>query len=82
MKQRVKKEMDRTLDRVGNGYRMFVMGDLVSLDIISAFLVPEENDGRKRVVDSCAERRPAWVINISSVRVYISTQGWLKDMIE
>ena len=50
-------------DRVGNGYRLYVLGDLnvcigdrVRLAIAVAFGVPGENDNGRRVVKLCAER--------------------------
>ena len=55
--------MDRSLDRVGNGYRLCILGDLnrwigdrTRPHITGAFGVPGENDNGKKVVDFCAER--------------------------
>ena len=62
-RERFWNDMDRVLDRVGNGYRLCVMGDLngwvgdwVTMGITSAFEVPGENDNGRRVVDFCAEK--------------------------
>ena len=56
--------MDRTLDRVGNGYRLCILGDLNGwiedrkrAGITGAFGVPGENDNGRRVVEFCEERR-------------------------
>ena len=56
-------DLDRTVDRVGNGYRLCVLGDLnrwigdrVRASITSAFGVPGENENGRRVVEFCAER--------------------------
>ena len=63
MKERVKKEMDRTLDSVGNGYRLCNLGDLhgwigdrTRAGITGAFGVPGENNNGRRVVELCKER--------------------------
>ena len=55
--------MDRTVNRVGNRYRLYVLGDLngwigdrVRADITGAFGVPGENENGRRVVEFCAER--------------------------
>ena len=55
--------MDVTVDRVGNGYRLCVMGDLngwirdrVRGGITGAFGVPRENENGRRRVEFCAER--------------------------
>ena len=55
--------MDRTLDSIGNGYRLCILGDLnrwigdrMRDGIIGAFGVPGENDNDRRVVEFCAER--------------------------
>ena len=57
------KEMERVLDRVGNGYRLcFVedlnrwIGDKTRVRITGAFGIPGENDNGSRVVELCAER--------------------------
>ena len=64
MKEMVKKEMDMemTLDSVGNGYRLCILGDLngwigdrTRAGITSAFRVPGENDNGRRVVEFCEE---------------------------
>ena len=56
MKEMVKKDMDRTLDNVGNGYRLCILGDRTRAAIIRAFGVPRENDNSRGVVEFCAER--------------------------
>ena len=50
--------MDRTLDSVGNGYRLCILGDLnewiedrTRAGTTGAFGVPEENDNDRRVVE-------------------------------
>ena len=57
-------DMDRTLDSVGNGYRLCILGDLngwignrTRAGITNAFGVPGKNDNGRRVVEFCAERR-------------------------
>ena len=52
----VKKEIDRTLDSVGNGYRLCILGDLngwigdrTRAGITDALGVPGENDNGRRV---------------------------------
>ena len=56
-------DMDRILDRVGNGYRSCILGDLNGWtgdrtrdSIIGAFGVSGGNDSGRRVVELCAER--------------------------
>ena len=56
-------DMDRILDRVQNGDRLCILGDLnrwigdkTRTGIIGAFGVPGENDNSRRVVELCAER--------------------------
>ena len=55
--------MDRNVDRVGNGYRLCVLGDLngwigdrVRASITGAVEVPGVNDNRRRVMEFYAER--------------------------
>ena len=55
--------MDRTLDRVGNGYKLCILRDLngwirnrTRVCITGAFRVRGENDNVRRVVEFCAER--------------------------
>ena len=50
------------MDRVGNGYKLCMLGDLngwiryrMRASIIGAFGVPGENDNGRRVVEFCAE---------------------------
>ena len=56
-------DMDRTLDSVGNGYRLCILGylnrwigDRMRASITVGFLVPGENDIGRRVVEFCGER--------------------------
>ena len=55
--------MDKILDRVGNGYRLSILGDLNGwigesgrTSITGAFIVQGENDNDRRVLEFCAER--------------------------
>ena len=55
--------MDRTEDRVTNGYRLGVLGDLngwianrVRASITGAICVRGEDENEKRVVEFCAEK--------------------------
>ena len=55
--------MDRTLDNVGNGYRLCILGDLnrwignrMKAGITGAFGVPGENDNGRREVEFSAKR--------------------------
>ena len=55
--------MDRTLNSVGNGYRLCIVGDLngwignrTTAGITGTFGVPGENDDGRRVVKFCEER--------------------------
>ena len=66
-------DMDRTLDRVGNGYRLCILGDIngwigdrTRACITGAFGVPGDNDNGRRVVEFCEE----------STEVYRITQEW------
>ena len=54
-------DMDRTLDSVGNGYRLCMLGDLNGWigdrtrdGITGAFGVPGENDNGRRAVEVCS----------------------------
>ena len=75
-------DMDRTLDSVGNGYRLCILrdlnrwiGDRTRAGITGAFGVSGENDNDRRVVEFWAERGVCvWVTHISSTEVYISIQ--------
>ena len=56
-------DMDRILDRVGNGYRSCILGDLngwighrTRAVITGAFGVPGENNNGRRVVEFCKEK--------------------------
>ena len=65
-RERFWNDLDRNVDRVGNGYRLCVMGDLngwigdgvrAGINCIScAFGVPGENNNGRRAVEFCAER--------------------------
>ena len=55
--------MDRTLDSVGNGYKLCILGNLngwigdrTRAGITGAFEVPRDNDNGRRVVGFCTER--------------------------
>ena len=55
--------LDRTVDRIGNGYRLWVLGDLNGwigdrgrAKITGSFVVPGENDNGRGVVEFCAKR--------------------------
>ena len=55
--------MDSTLDRVGNGHRLYILGELngwigdrTRAGITGAFGVPGEIDNGSRLVEFCAER--------------------------
>ena len=56
-------DLDRIVDRVGNGYRLCILGNLkgwigdrVRAGIIGVFRVPGENDNGRRVINFCVER--------------------------
>ena len=73
-RERFWNDMDRTVNRVGNGHRLCVLGDLngwigerVRAGITGAF-------GR-RVMKFYVERGCVWVTHTSSTRVCINTQG-------
>ena len=62
-RERFWNEMGRTVDRVGNRYRLCLLGDLngwfgdrVRAGITDAFEVPGENKNGRRVVEFCDER--------------------------
>ena len=62
-RERLWNDMDRTMDRVGNGYRVCVLGDLnrwigdmVRAGVTVAFEVPGENENWGRLVEFCAEK--------------------------
>ena len=62
-RDRICKNMDRILNRVGNGYRLCILsnlngwiGDRMRAGITGGFGVPGENDNGRRVVEFCAER--------------------------
>ena len=55
--------MYRTLDSIGKGYRLYILGylngwigDRTRAGITGAFGVPGENDNGRRVVEFCEER--------------------------
>ena len=71
------------MGRVGNGYRLCMLGDLngwsedrVRASITGAFGVPKQKDNGRRVVESFAERGCECVTRTLSTRVCISTQEW------
>ena len=56
-------DMDRTLDSIGRGYRLCILGDLsgwigdrTRAGITDAFGISGENGNGRRVVESCEER--------------------------
>ena len=56
-------DMERTLNSIGNGYRLCILkdlnegiGDRTRTSLTSAFGVPGENYNGKRVVEFCPER--------------------------
>ena len=66
-RERFWNDMDKVLDRVGNGYRLCILGDLngwifdrVKASITCAFAVPGENDNGRRVEEFCAEMKHVW----------------------
>ena len=80
-RERFWNDMDRTVNRVGNGYRLCVLedlngwiGDRVRAGITGAFGVPRENDNGRRKVEFCVES--VWVTHTSNTKICISTQGW------
>ena len=79
-RERFWNDIDRTMGRVGNGYRLCVLGDLngwiediVRAGITGAFGVPVENDNGRRVVEFCAEREMCEVTHASNTRACINT---------
>ena len=55
--------MGRILDRVGNGYRLCILGNLngcigdeMRVGVTGAFGFPGENNNGRRVVEFCAEK--------------------------
>ena len=82
MKKMVKKEtfwndMDRILNKIWNGYRLCILGDLngwigdrTRASISGAFGVLGENDNGRRV-GICM-----WIIHTLNTGVYVSTQRW------
>ena len=57
-RERFWNELDRVVDRVGNGYRLCARiseyMDRVRVDITGIFRAPGENDNVRRVVEFCA----------------------------
>ena len=49
-------DMDRILDRVGNGCRLCILGDRMRASIAGTFGVPGENDNGRKVMEFYAER--------------------------
>ena len=69
-KDRFWNDVERTLDTVGNGYRLCIQGYLNKwigererAGITGTFGVPEENNNDRRVAEFCTERG-LWVGNI------------------
>ena len=58
-RERIWNDIDRTMDRIGNGYRLCLLGDLNrwigDRGITGAFGVPGENENGRKVVEFCAE---------------------------
>ena len=59
----MKKNMERTLDSIGNRYRLLILGDVngwigdrTRAGITNAFGVPGENGNGRRKVEFCEER--------------------------
>ena len=53
-KDRFWNDFDRIVDRVGNGYRLFMLGNLnrwVRVVITGAFTVPRENYNGRKVIE-------------------------------
>ena len=46
-------DMGKILDKVGKGYRLYILGDETRAGITGAFRVPGENDTGRRVVELC-----------------------------
>ena len=66
-RERFWNDMDRILDIVVNGYKLFILGDLngwigdrTRAGITDAFGVPEESENVRRMVELCAERELCW----------------------
>ena len=77
------KDMDRIVNRVGNGYRLCTMGDLnswigerVSTSKTGAFGVPERMIMAEECWSSVLKGDTVWVTNTLRTGVCISTQGW------
>ena len=50
-KEKFWNEVDRVVDRVGNGHRLYVLGDGLRADLTDGFEVPGEKDNGKRLND-------------------------------
>ena len=79
-RERFWNDMDRIMDRVGNRYRLCMLGDLkgwigdrVRVSIIGAFGVSRENE---EWWSSVLKGGCLWVTHTSNTRICISTQGW------
>ena len=75
-RERFWNDMDRILGIIGNGYRLYILGDLnrwvgdrTRVGITGASGVPGEIDNGRKVMEFCA------VIHTLSTGVYVSTQG-------
>ena len=76
MKEMVKKDMDRTLDNVGNGYRLCILGDIngwmgdrTRAAIIRAFGVPKRMITVEEWWSFVQKGDCVWVIHILSTEV-------------
>ena len=75
--------MDKILDRVGNRYRLCILGDLngwirdrVRAGITGTFGDPGDNYNGRRVVEFYGERGLCVGNTYLSTEVCINTQGW------
>ena len=80
-RDRLWNDMDRTLESVGNGYKLCILGDLnawignsTRAGITGAFVVQRKNDNSRRVMELCTERGLCVSNTYSIPEVYISTQ--------
>ena len=74
-------DMNRTLDNVGNGYRLCILGDLngwirdmTRAGITVAFGVPGENDNGRRVVEFCTKGNCVWVTHFKHINLHMYTR--------
>ena len=88
MKELVKKgsfcyDMDRAMDKIGNGYILCVLGNLngwigdkVRADITGAFGVSGENEKGEDWWSSMLKGDCVWITYTLNTRICISKQGW------